>query len=705
MVQADSLKGSVVDGRYVIAERVARGGMATVYRARDKRLERDVAVKLMHPHLAEQPNFTERFNKEARAAASLSSPYVVSVHDRGVWHTPEGSHAYLIMEYMAGPDLRSELMRLGSFNLGTALTLTEQALRALAASHRAGLIHRDVKPENVLLAAPLPPVSLFERPEIHAKMTDFGLARVVSSTTTASSTVMGTINYVAPEIITTGSAVAASDVYATGIMLYEFLTGELPFRADTPIATAYKHVNNPMPRVADKADWLPPAIDSFIALLTAKDPEDRPTDGAQALAALRTILPGIPEEDVIRRLPVLAVPPVPEAKAPEDGSWAAPQHEDSGASAHSPEHEESEADGPPPASAEGQPQHSQASASSAAEPGAPGAPGSPAGSVNPTTPLTTVTDVNLEASLAQPAPPKPPARASTRRRRVSAAIVALLAVIALLVAGWYYFLGPGKRVPVPDVVGQTYTQAEETLAAQGLDSERVDQYSDDVPPDQVISTDPDAEGRVHPDQPVTIIVSLGIEQVEVPDVVNTPIDEARNIVNQNRLDIVEEESYSEDIPEGVVISQSLQAGERVNHSTAITLTVSKGREPIEVPNVEGQTEADALAAIEDAELTVSTEYVFSDTIAKGAVIEQSPAEGTLFRGDPVSLTVSKGPEYIEVPNVISMSRDDAVKTLEDAGFTVRTDNVLGGFFGLVRDQTPAGGQTARVGSEIVISVV
>ena len=686
--------------------------MATVYRARDKRLERDVAVKLMHPHLAEQPNFTERFNKEARAAASLSSPYVVSVHDRGVWNRPDGSHAYLIMEYVAGPDLRSELTRLGSFNLGTALTLTEQTLQALAAAHRAGLIHRDVKPENVLLTSELPPVSLLQRPEIHAKVTDFGLARVVSATTTASSTVMGTINYVAPEIITTGSTGASSDVYSVGIMLYEFLTGELPFNADAPITTAYRHVNSPMPRVGDQAPWLPPSIDSFIGLLTAKDPADRPKDGAAALSALHTILSGIAEENLIRRLPILPFRPTGGSPAPSQPAASGPVGEpmppgsttaipslEASRAAASPERPGSPAtpDAPEPPDAPG----------SAGSPETAQASPDPSGAVNPTTPLLRTTDVDLEDALAGKSisTAAAPAAVTTKRRRVGGAVVALLAIIALATAGWYFFFGPGERVPVPNVVGHTYARAEEVLAGEGLTADRVNQYHDEIPSDEVISTNPGPGGRIHPSDPVTVIVSLGIEQVNVPDVRNTPIDEARSTIKQSRLDLTEEGAWSEDVPEGHVIAQSLSAGDHVNHSTPITLTVSKGREPMEVPNVVGQTEADAVATIEAAELTASSDGAFSDTVAKGAVISQQPTEGTLFRGDAVTLTISKGPEFVQVPNVISMSREDAVATLEDAGFTVKTDNVLGGFFGLVRDQTPAGGQTARVGSEVVISVV
>lgn len=305
---SDSLLGAVVDGRYVITRRIARGGMATVYRARDKRLERDVAIKLMHRHLAESPDFTARFNREARAAARLSSAYVVTVHDQGVWDSGDGRHAYLVMEYVPGPDVRSELIRTGSFTLGTALAITEQTLRALSSAHSAGIVHRDVKPENVMLTSRIPPVSIFERPEIHAKVADFGLARAVTSVSPTTGQAMGTVTYMAPEVITTGVAEAPADVYAVGIMLYEFLTGELPFQAETPIATAYMHINEPMPHVAEQADWIPASLDSFIALLTAKDASQRPANGEEALRELLAITRSIPEEDLIRRIPVIPAP-------------------------------------------------------------------------------------------------------------------------------------------------------------------------------------------------------------------------------------------------------------------------------------------------------------------------------------------------------------------------------------------------------------
>lgn len=682
MVQVDSLVGSVVDGRYAVTSRIARGGMATVYRARDKRLERDVAIKLMHPHLAEQPNFTERFNKEARAAASLSSPYVVSVHDRGVWSTDEGNFAYLVMEYVDGPDLRSELTRLGSFNLASALILTEQTLRALADAHRAGLVHRDVKPENVLLTAPLPPVRLFEQPIIHAKVTDFGLARIVSSTTTAASApLMGTINYVAPEIITSEASSPASDLYSVGIMLYEFLTGGLPFQAETPIATAYKHINNPMPRVGEKADWIPAAVDSFIALLTAKNPADRPANGGEALAALRAITPGVPEEDLIRRLPVVPIRTVDEGPVESVPPMIFPA--------------------------------TNVAPTQAVPTVSPTSVFSPASATEPAN-VNAVdvapTDIALGTTLAQQgdvavaaltAPTKP-----KRRKRLVSAVVVLLVILGALAGGWYFTYGPGQRVDVPDVVGQTYEQAQQVLSGEGLDSVLQRDYSDDVEVDHVITTEPGPGGKIHPDSAVAIIVSLGIEQVQVPTLEGLTVEKAREAAQAGRIALKESEEYSEDVPLGQVISQGTAAGTAVDHDSTVDVVTSKGREPIEIPDVSGKAETDAGTVLDGAGLAHETVSEFSDTVAKGTVISQEPTSGgTLYRGDSVTLTVSKGPEYVAVPNVFAKSEADAVAILEEAGFTVKVKYELGGFLGLVREQSPASGQTARVGSEITISVV
>lgn len=676
---SDSLLGAVVDGRYVIARRIARGGMATVYRARDKRLERDVAIKLMHRHLAESPDFTARFNREARAAARLSSAYVVTVHDQGVWDSGDGRHAYLVMEYVPGPDVRSELIRTGSFTLGTALAITEQTLRALSSAHSAGIVHRDVKPENVMLTSRIPPVSIFERPEIHAKVADFGLARAVTSVSPTTGQAMGTVTYMAPEVITTGVAEAPADVYAVGIMLYEFLTGELPFQAETPIATAYMHINEPMPHVAEQADWIPASLDSFIALLTAKDASQRPANGEEALRELLAITRSIPEEDLIRRIPVI---PAPQSEGEDD---------------------DGEDDAPP------DPKPLPAAPTTTMPMPGPVPPDGAAPAAEPIPPGGGADDGNGARRLRRRRTdlrhetPELPGRRRRQGRRAWAALAILLAV-ALTAVLWYFRAGPGKRVTIPAVAGQTYEQALSSLREEGLTARRRNVYSDTVPSGSVVSTDPGGGGRVHPSRVVTVTVSRGVEQVTVPDLSGLSAQEARRRLGSARLVYREAAVYSESVDEGRVVSQSVAADTAVNHDSAVTVTISKGRQPIRVPNVVGKSEADANNAIRKAGLTVSRQEEHSDTVAQGVVISQDPSKGTVHRGDSVTVVVSQGPELVDVPNVVDMRREEATTTLQNAGFQVQADNVFGGYFGIVRSQSPAAGTKARKGTGVKIAV-
>lgn len=676
---SDSLLGAVVDGRYVIARRIARGGMATVYRARDKRLERDVAIKLMHRHLAESPDFTARFNREARAAARLSSAYVVTVHDQGVWDSGDGRHAYLVMEYVPGPDVRSELIRTGSFTLGTALAITEQTLRALSSAHSAGIVHRDVKPENVMLTSRIPPVSIFERPEIHAKVADFGLARAVTSVSPTTGQAMGTVTYMAPEVITTGVAEAPADVYAVGIMLYEFLTGELPFQAETPIATAYMHINEPMPHVAEQADWIPASLDSFIALLTAKDASQRPANGEEALRELLAITRSIPEEDLIRRIPVI---PAPQSDGEDD---------------------DGEDDAPP------DPKPLPAAPTTTMPMPGPAPPDGAAPAAEPIPPGGGADDGNGARRLRRRRTdlrhetPELPGRRRRQGRRAWAGLAILLAV-ALTAVLWYFRAGPGKRVTIPAVAGQTYEQALSSLREEGLTARRRNVYSDTVPSGSVVSTDPGGGGRVHPSRVVTVTVSRGVEQVTVPDLSGLSAQEARRRLGSARLVYREAAVYSESVDEGRVVSQSVAADTAVNHDSAVTVTISKGRQPIRVPNVVGKSEADANNAIRKAGLTVSRQEEHSDTVAQGVVISQDPSKGTVHRGDSVTVVVSQGPELVDVPNVVDMRREEATTTLQNAGFQVQADNVFGGYFGIVRSQSPAAGTKARKGTGVKIAV-
>lgn len=284
-VTQDPLVGRTVDDRYQVAARIASGGMATVYRAYDTLLDRELALKVMHPHLAEgdqAAEFLARFQREARAAASLSHPGVVAMYDQG----RDGTLSYLTMEYIPGSNLR-ELVREGVLTVRRTFALLDQVLSALSAAHDHGVVHRDIKPENVLLSENGKQV----------KVADFGLARAVTEMTqTATGTVFGTVAYMAPEVIATGRCDVRADVYAVGIMAFEMLTGKQPFAGDTPIQVAYAHVNNDIPAPSTVVEGLGGAVEHLVRTLAARNPAGRPADGREALRLLRAVWKALPAE-------------------------------------------------------------------------------------------------------------------------------------------------------------------------------------------------------------------------------------------------------------------------------------------------------------------------------------------------------------------------------------------------------------------------
>ncbi len=303
---SDPLVGRLLDGRYQVRARVARGGMATVYVATDLRLDRRVAVKIMHAHLADDESFRERFIQEARSAARLAHPNVVNVFDQG----QDDSLAYLVMEYLQGITLRDLLGEYGRLTADQTMDIVEAVLSGLVAAHKAGIIHRDLKPENVLLAD-----------DGRIKIADFGLARAASTHTGTGQALLGTIAYLSPELVTRGIADTRSDIYAVGIMMYEMLVGEQPFRGEQPVQIAYQHANDSVPSPSLKNPDVPPALDDLVLWATSRDPEDRPRDARAMLDQLFETEHLIHDEHGQERTAVL---PVAHAAIPDPGAGGAP---------------------------------------------------------------------------------------------------------------------------------------------------------------------------------------------------------------------------------------------------------------------------------------------------------------------------------------------------------------------------------------------
>ncbi|SEE02812.1 Stk1 family PASTA domain-containing Ser/Thr kinase [Ruania alba] len=648
---ADPLIGRLVDSRYEITARVARGGMATVYRALDRRLDRVVALKVMHSHLTEGADVAARFRREARAAARLAHPGVVGVFDQG----SADDLNYLTMEFVDGTNLRTVLRRRGALPLGEALRLVEHVLSALAAAHNAGLVHRDIKPENILVA---------HTGEV--KVADFGLARAVSEATAASTgSLLGTVAYLSPEIVTSGNADARADVYAVGAMLFELLTGHQPFLGETPIQVAYQHVHEDVPAASDAVPWLPLEIDDLIHAMTAREPADRPGDAGTALTLLRRTRDGLDPHQL-------------DIRADVDGADNEPA----------------------------------TPVVTATVPDADDVVAEAAGDANTTTglehtgtvalPIGAVPADHTESSVG------PERRRVRRRRRVGVVLIILFLLGLAGGAGWWYMtIGPGAYAEVPDVVGAEEVEALAQLEAHGFVPSTTAEFSDDVPAGAVISTDPPGGADLIRDGEVTVVVSRGVQMLTVPSVAELEQADAVQTFEDAGFTVAPvQQEYSQNVAEGVVIESDPEAGAEVRHDTAVTLTVSQGREPITIPDVAGADEQTAVSDLEDAGATAQIdESVYHDTVPEGHVIAQDPGSGDALRGDVVRLTISLGPELFEVPDVFGQQYSDAEATLEDLGFVVERENLVGGIFGTVHSQSVEAGSMQPRGTVIVLSVV
>ena len=639
--QTDPLIGLLVDERYRVTRRLARGGMATVYVAQDERLDRPVALKVMHPHLADSDAFVERFRREARSAARIVHPGVVSVFDQGVV-TGQG---FLVMELIDGTNLRQLLRAQGAFTIPQALRYTTDTLEALRAAHRVGVIHRDIKPENILVPSDGP-----------AKVTDFGLARAASEVSMSSTgNMLGTVAYIAPEIATTAEADARSDIYSVGIMLYEMLTGAVPWAGESPLQIASHHVSDDVPSPSAAQPWIPREIDDLVAALTAREPANRPADASDAIDLVARAAAAIPSNLANRRAEV----------APGE------RHRASETSALNTEIMSAQFTRPLPAPA----------SSSVA--------------------LVHTSGATQAAQAASP--PKKSARAAAW-----IALVVLLLVVAGLGGRWWWTeYGPGSYLTMPETTGRTLTDVQADLDALGLRTQVEEEFSDDVDTGSVTRSDPEGGSSVHKRAEVQLYVSKGVDMKTVPEVTGKSQDEAQRSLTDAGLAVgAVTDAYSEDVPQGQVISQSVAAGTSLAHDSAVDIVLSKGREPLTVPTLSGLSASAAKSAIEDLGLVAAPTETYSDTVAEGQVISQQTREGsTLHRGDSVAYTVSKGPEKVAIPDVVGLQREEARSRLESAGFTVREEAILGGFFGTVRSSDPAAGTMTKKGSTVTITIV
>ncbi|MEV6951388.1 Stk1 family PASTA domain-containing Ser/Thr kinase [Streptomyces sp. NPDC051183] len=627
----DPLVGRVLDGRYRVDARIAAGGMATVYRAVDTRLDRVLALKVMHPALAADAAFVDRFIREAKSVARLAHPNVVAVFDQGT----DGPYTYLAMEYVSGCTLRDVLRERGALQPRAALDILEPVLAALGAAHRAGFVHRDMKPENVLIGD-----------DGRVKVADFGLVRSVDSVTNTTGSVLGTVSYLAPEQIENGVTDTRVDVYACGVVLYEMLTGAKPHTGDSPAQVLFQHLNEDVPPPSAAVPGLPACLDQLALTATARNPELRPYDAAALLGL------AIEARAQLSDAELDAVPPQATAEvrtAAEDRTSVIPR----------------------PVADRQQ-------------------------SVNHTSRLAV-------PPVLPPAPAPAPGRRRGPRRGTLLVIAGVLLALGLGTGVWY--ISVGQFTQVPNLLGKTEAQAKAQLAASGLGVKRVDRkFSDAFDRGTVMNTDPPGGKRIRGNGAVVLTISRGPQVIPVPDLKGKPLEAAKaELTSAGLAPGIVTQAFSQEVAQGSVISSDPAGGQKRAPDTAVALVVSKGR-PVPVPNVSGKGVDQARAALESLGLKVETapDQVNSPSPA-GTVAGQSVGAGTqAAAGDTVTLTVSKGPRQLPVPDVTGQDVDTARKALEAAGFKVKVDRPFLSFSNTVDSQSVPGGQNAPEGGTITI---
>jgi serine/threonine-protein kinase len=599
--------------RYRAIEKIGSGGMAEVYKAVDEVLGRTVAVKVLHPRYASEPNFVARFRQEAQAAANLSHPSIVNIYD---WGRDDETY-YIVMEYVNGTDLKSLVEERGALDPIKAAEYGMQACSALAVAHGYDIIHRDIKPHNIVIT-----------PDGTVKVMDFGIARAGNTTMTQTGSVLGTAQYISPEQAQGRALGPASDLYSLGVTLYELVTGRLPFDADTPVAVALKQVNEqPVPPRQVRAS-VPASLEAVIMKAMRKNPAERYQSASEMRDDLKRVVNGE------------AAPTAPRQTYADQTS------------------------------------------------------------VMPA----------IERAERQRIATAPELRPVPQRRVQPWAWVLVAILVLALGIGIAAALGAfgGGTVAVPTVLGMTEQEASTTITSQGLIVGNVTtENSEEYELGQVMRQDPVAGGRVKKGSAINLVISAGIEQVEVPVVIGmTEADAVTTIEGVGlvvSVPVVRE--FSKDVPEGQVISSEPTSGTKVPKGSKVTLVISKGTELAKVPDVVGKKQADAEAAIKAAGFKVKVTQDFSDTVPTGTVISQTPdADVSVDAGSTITIVVSKGPGTVTLTDYTSMTEADARAEIEGLGLKVNVIYEVSPDVGIVINQDPLPGTKVTKGSTVTLKV-
>jgi serine/threonine-protein kinase len=645
------LTGELIDGRYQLERLIAAGGMASIYVGVDTRLDRQVAVKIMHPHLANDEEFVNRFIREAKAAAALSHPNIVAIQDQG-WNEGGSPAVFIVMEYIDGFTLRELLHEGGPLSSEDLLRYMIPIVSALAEAHKRGIVHRDIKPENILISK-----------DGRIKLADFGLARgeqLGATMTVESSVVLGSVSYLSPEQVQRGISDARSDIYSVGVVLFELLTGRKPYEGESPIQIAYKHVNERIPAPSTIKSGIAPALDALVVKATSPNPDQRQRDAGVLLSEMRS---AAIEIDPRKRQMTLELDIPVQPSRPKKNTR--------------------------------RPKGEVRIGNAVIE------------RVRTLTSITSQTPV-LEPTVTEAKKNETTAeiRRRTSKRVVRNRFIALALIFVLVLGGaWYQLIG--SKISIPSIVGLSVTEARNSLDPIGIKLLVISKsFSEDIPAGRVITSNPGGGGHLSKGGVVQVVISKGPERINVPAIAGmTPDAAAAAIANAGLKVGTTTQGYSSTIADGMVIDGDPVAGTAVKRNSLVNILISKGVQTVQLTSYVGQSGDQAATELTSAGFKVKSTFGFSDRIPAGNVITQTPAGGAPIPvGSTVAIVVSQGSGTVFIPNLYSLTQVAATRALENLQLQVKVRKIGNKKVKHVTNISPKVGTKVKRGSTVTITL-